>query len=260
LEDLLRSSRARKDLGKPLPNQFQKLVEATAIYRRGQFVLIASGPNRGKSLLALNIAVRSGLRTLYISPDMSSSDTVRRISALLTGDTLEEVGQAFELGEEGHYEEVISYNLNNKMRFVWDTSLTLNEFNEEIEAFGIAYGDYPELVIVDNIRDLYAAEDKFQSWNVIEQHLKAVALSTGALVIGLHHLLGMYADGTESPPLNGVEGQITKKPDQVWTLWGSSLGKSLKVNIVKNRGGKASPAGNLTVELQVDYDRAEIIG
>lgn len=191
---------------------------------------------------------------------MSTGDTVSRIAALLTGDTMEEIEEAYKLGDEGYYEEVISYNLRNKMRFVWDTSLTLDEFGNEIEAFGIAYGDFPELIIVDNVRDLYAGQDKFQAWAQIEQYLKSVALSTGALVVGLHHLTGHYADGVESPPLGGVEGQITKKPDMVWTLWGSSLGRVLKVNIVKNRGGKASPAGNLTVELSVDYDRAEILG
>ncbi len=259
MEDLLRSFRARKNLGKPIPFQFSALENEGALLRFGTFVMFAAGPNRGKSLLACNLAVRSGLNTLYISPDMSRGVAMRRFASILSGDTLEQVGVAIDEDETGDYEEVISYSLNNKIRFVWDSLLTLDDYNAEIDAFAIAYGSWPELIIVDNIRNVYADDDKFQSWNVIEQHLKGSALQTGALVIGLHHLTGMYSDGTESPPLNAVEGQITKSPNMILTLWGSALSGQMKVNIVKNTDGPASASGNLTVALQVDYERAEIL-
>ncbi len=260
MEDLLRSHRARKNLGKPIPYQFPALEREEAILRFGTFVMFAAGPNRGKSLLALNLAVRAGLLTLYISPDMASGEAAKRIAALLTGQTLHEVSQAFEGDDIGDYEEIISYSLNNKMRFVWDSSLTLDEYNSEVNAFAIAYGSWPELIIVDNMRDLFADEDKFQSWQVIEQHLKGSALSTGALVIGLHHLTGMYADGVESPPITAIEGQISKKANMVLTLWGSALSGTMKANIVKNKDGPSSPAGNLTATLQVDYAKGEVLG
>lgn len=257
MESLIRSVRAHYDK-RQLPTVFPALAEKGAHIRPAQFTLIASGPGRGKSLLALNLLLRSGCRTLYISPDQSMTDTFIRAGANLSGDTLDDVELALDAGAQGFYEDLVAHEVEPRTRFIWEPP-TLQEITYELEAFGLAFGNYPELVIVDNLSDIYAADDEWQSLRLTSDYLKAIAHKLGPAVVGLHHLDGDYDDGLEPPPITAVRGKITKKPEQVWTLSGSALGTRLHIHIVKNRSGPASPSGNLIAELNVNYERAEII-
>jgi KaiC/GvpD/RAD55 family RecA-like ATPase len=258
VESLTKSLRARKHIGKPIPTVFPKLAAQGADIRRGNLLLIASGPNRGKTLLAMILAIKSGLRVLYVAPDSDEHDLSVRAGAILTGDQLSDVDAAFESGENDVYLDFLAAFVENRIRFVWESPLTLEELGEEIDAYGMTYGSYPELIIIDNLSDIYAHDDEGQSLRLASEWLKTSAQETGAAVIALHHLDGVYDDGVESPPLTALRHKIGKKPNQVWTLWGSALSNVLRVNIVKNKGGPSSPAGNMTVELKVDYSKAEI--
>jgi hypothetical protein len=92
-------------------------------------------------------------------------------------------------------------------------------------------------------------------------YLHNMARSTGACVVGLHHVTGGYNDADRPIPLSGVKGQIARVPEMVLTLHKQSeeFGPDLLcVSTVKNRAGKADPSGGDYVTLSFSGDNMQI--
>lgn len=241
---------------------WKTLTNATVVFRRGQLVLIGAGPGVGKSAFSLILAIKSGALGLYFSADSGPGTQLSRAASveldIQTDEALDKI-------ENGYYFDQELAHLK-RIRWDYDAGPTLDSIEESVEAYAYLHGDYPELIVVDNLMDVVAdstGDDTSGTFSMqaILQFLKEVARTTGATVVVLHHLTGEYEDGNTPPPLSALRGKVSKVPEIVLNLYrtDSVMGnEAMGVVIAKNRGGKANAAGKITVELEMDLSKMVI--
>ncbi len=77
-----------KDIGgEPLPTVFRTFDVNKIVIRRAEVSMIAGTPGAGKSTLALAIALRSKVPTLYISADTNAHTMAMRLLSMISGQT-----------------------------------------------------------------------------------------------------------------------------------------------------------------------------
>ena len=75
-----------KDIGgEPLPTVFRTFETNKVVIRRAEVSMIAGTPGVGKSTLALAIALRSKVPTLYVSADTNAHTMAMRLLSMITG-------------------------------------------------------------------------------------------------------------------------------------------------------------------------------
>lgn len=251
---LQRAREFDSDAGIPLPTVFDSLKRGEVEFRAGQLHLVAAAPGVGKSVLALTLAVRAGVPTLYFSADSDAATQYARAAAMVTGDQLGSVNQALEKKNTGRYD--VALNMARHVRFVFDSSPSIDEVNDHVLAYGAAFGLWPRLIIVDNVSNIFTESDGFQGLEETMDWLHQLGRKTGACILGLHHVTGDYESGDMVVPMSGLRGKISKLPVLILTM-NRILGDDSHINIavVKNRAGMAAPNGSYGVPLGIDLSR-----
>lgn len=261
----LRQSKYLKgSAGDPLPGVWTSLEAKGTKFLRGQLVLCCAGPGTGKSAFILTYALRAKVPTLYFSADSDAFTQLTRSVSILTGQTLEKSAnqvraEQLEPQAEAALDEV-------PLMFKYDASPTLTQIEEPLEAFAQKYGEYPAMVIIDNITNVRLEgggddDDPFSGLEGLMDYLHDMARKTGCCVVGLHHVTGQYNDANKPIPLTGIKGQIGRVPEMVLTLHriGNEFGPDeLRVSTVKNRTGRADPSGQDYVILDFEGDMMQI--
>ena len=259
---LVQSAAVKGSAGDPLPAVWSSLEEAGTRFLRGQLALVAAGPGVGKSALVLSYALRSGVSCLYFSADSDAYVQLSRSLSILGGLDMRE---SSELALTGPDERIASIVGDVPVRFDYNPSPTLSSITTQVHAYEELYGDYPELIVVDNALDVVmdgSDEDQAQSLDALMAWLHELARTTEACVVVLHHVTGPYNDANQPIPLSGVKGQIGRVPELILTLHKSlgGYGESdeIRVSTVKNRGNKADPSGTTFIPLRFDGFRMSI--
>lgn len=253
---LEQSARAKGAAGEPLPKVWDSLWNKGTQFIRGQLCLVAAGPGTGKSGFVLSYALQSGVTCLYISADSDAFIQLSRSLAILGDLTLDE---AKEMVHRDDTEQIIAITKGSPIRFSYEASPTLDHIERQMLAYEELYGDFPELVVIDNVLDVVldyeedsASRDSLMAW------LHELARNTGACVVALHHVTGPFNDSDKPIPLSGVKGQIGRVPEVVLTLHKEvyeGMTDTLHVSTVKNRGNKADASGNSFVSLDFNGDK-----
>lgn len=223
-------------------------------FRRGQLHLIVAAPGVGKSVLALSYAIQAKVPTLYLSMDTDPFTTcVRVVSAI----TLEEL----EISEAGLQQQKLfateALTKASHIRFSFPSSPTTADVFNHIYAYGEAEGDWPELIVLDNLANIAYESDEFGEMRTMMADFQTMAAKTKAAVLVLHHSTGQYEDGVTTIPQSGVNGKVAKFPSMVLTMRRGH--ESLHVSAVKNRFGPADPSGaRVRAELAVNYGRMQV--
>lgn len=224
--------------------------------------MIAAGPGTGKSAFVINYALKSKVSVLYFSADSDAHTQLSRSLAIL-GEM--NMADAEDLARSEDFTRIESIIGSVPVRFSYNSSPTLTHIQTQMIAYEELYGDFPELVIVDNALDVSIevdAEDQSQSLDTLMAWLHDMARTTESCVIVLHHVTGPYNDADKPIPLSGVKGQIGRVPELILTLHKSpdTFGDvdELRVSTVKNRGQKADPSGSSYAELTFDGFRMSI--
>lgn len=253
---LTQSAAVRGSAGDPLPEVWKTLH---ARFLRGQLVLIAAGPGTGKSAFVLNYTLRSGVSALYFSADSDAFVQTTRSLAILGNMTMSEAANTV---LSGNFEKVNEIVKDSPVRFSYDPSPTLEHIERQVMAYEELYGDFPELIVVDNALDVNvdgAEQDQSLSLDNLMAWLHDVARTTEACVVVLHHVTGAFNDADVPIPLSGVKGQIGRVPELILTIHKGSpdygQADTVKVSTVKNRGQKADPSGQTFAELSFNGDR-----
>ena len=151
------------------------------------------------------------------------------------------------------------------IRFNYSASPNLDQIEASVRAYEEVYGDYPALIVIDNVTNVRSGgdndDDPFAGLESLMDYLHDMARNTAACVVGLHHVTGGYNDADRAIPLSGVKGQIARVPEMVLTLHKQvdDFGPDrLCVSTVKNRGGKADPSGSDYVPLYFQGDNMAI--
>ncbi len=216
--------------------------------------LVASAPNVGKSPFALNLVLSSGLRTFYFSADTDAFTQYARMVSIKTAIPLADI--------ERSPDDFAQYaRLVENLQFSFDANPSFDDLDEELKAYAMAWGAWPEIVVVDNLSNIYTGSD--DRWAALEKsldYLHDLGRKTGALILPLHHVTGEYETGTDPVPLAGLRGKISKTPEIVLTLHrrGDDMNPQMGVSVVKNRGGKADPSGSRYAVLSWDLERGKL--
>lgn len=251
MQTLSRAYRRRDGAGEPLPQVWHKLAAAGVRLRRGQLVMLASAPNSGKSLMALIMAVKMEVPTLYFSADTDKHDTVVRAGALLANQTMDEVDLGLEVASD-FYEGLLS-GLDH-LQFCFDPAPCLADIDLEMRAYEEVHGQPPHLVVIDNLMNVQMDDaDEIRGYRLILAALHHLARESKACVLVLHHVTGEY-DGTEKPPpRRALMGKVSHFPEVVLTM--AKAQSFIGVACVKNRNGPADPTGEQAIWLAADYAR-----
>jgi predicted ATP-dependent serine protease len=225
--------------GASIPTPYDSLTRLGFTLRRGQSSMVAAAPGVGKSALALDIAMRLPMRSLYISADTDSFTMGLRALAKMSGHPQEQVERGLaDPNIAPTYKELLARLW--KVRFAFDCA-SMEDVRDEVFAYATAHGDFPPLLVVDNLVNVADGDDDYRAMRSAVQDMDRLAHNTGAHVMILHHATGKYDDGSEPIPLSGLENKVAKIPAQVLTL--NRQQEYTRVNVVKNRSGNADAKG-----------------
>jgi predicted ATP-dependent serine protease len=238
-----------------LPMPWPSLSALRVSFRRGQASLLASAPGGGKSTVAMAYAMYAEVPTLFISADTDlTTMAIRTASAVLGWPQAQveaslsslQVQQAIE--STGH------------IRWADGDQPTVQDIYQETLAYCEVLGDFPALIVVDNLIDIQAERGSDKDWSAtraVVDGLKRLARESEAHVLILAHATGRYEDGDIPIPLGGLEWKPGKNVELVLTMY-QGEDRELRVCPVKNRMGKASAKGTLYVPLYADMDHVSV--
>jgi hypothetical protein len=268
LQTLGLALRNSEETGLALPGVFPTLETMGAKFRRGQLSLIAGGPGTGKSALASYIAAHSGygeygeigIPTLYFSADTDKRTLGNRITASVAHMTVDECEDLLLKRHEGIL-KILDDNTAH-IWFDWNNGPNLDDIQDEVEAFAHVTGEWPHLIIIDNLKNIWTEThgeggDHVRYDRVLD-FLHELAGYTNAHIMVLHHVTGIYENGTDPIPMSGILGKVSKPFRLIITLYRPNENQ-IGLSIVKNSTGKMDPRGALACYLTIDLERQQFI-
>ena len=220
--------------------------------------MIAGAPNAGKSLIALWMAVKMEVPTLYISADTDAYTTALRAAAMITGHQVSTVEEAFTTGAGKEFYENELATINH-LQFDFSPSPTLDEIQLAIQAYAEAYGEYPHTIIVDNAMNVVSLQgDEWSGLREIAKAMHHIARETDAAVLLLHHTSEAEGKPHVPPSRKAIQGKIAQLPEMILTVALVPYSGEFRVAVVKNRFGSHSPTGDKFVTLWADASRMSI--
>lgn len=181
----------------------------------------------------------------------------QRAAAIATGYELSEVERLLNEGGLESLEAKVKTSARH-IRWSFQSALDMDRVEDELEAYALIMGEWPEVIVFDNLMNIDAGfDDEFRNLGEASFFLLALARKTGAAVIALHHVGGEHETGGKPIPLGGLRGKVSKLPALILTLHRNS-DTEMRVSVVKNRSGKADPSGAYGVHLRADLARMSI--
>jgi hypothetical protein len=145
--------------------------------------------------------------------------------------------------------------IDQYVRWDFPNSPDMEEIRDRVWAFAEIFGEYPHLIVVDNLMDV-VYEQSSAAYSDAEQALTALARACGAAVLVLAHVTGMHEGSKDTIPLNGLMFKPSKKASLILSMNPGAFSEVLYVSVLKNRDGPADPSGlGVRVQLTVDYSR-----
>lgn len=225
-------------------------------FRKGQLTLVAAAPGGFKSLLATTLALYSKVPSIYFSADSDKMTFGTRVMSTALGLPMAEAEQLLLTKDENALADLDQ--LTDHIWVNFDSSPSPREIDSEIDCFGSIYGEFPQLVIIDNLIDVAAlSDDTGSSHDAILEFCKDLARKTSAAVVVLCHVTGAHTDGNEIIPRSGLMYKIDKRPRLILTMHRANE-NGLGVSVVKNSNGKAASDGTMIIELPLIAERAWI--
>jgi len=223
--------------------------------------MIAGAPGAGKSTLALALAVRAQVGTLYVSADTHAHTMSLRLLAMLSGAEQPQVEQWMETQPEWVASTLAGAN---HIRWCFDPAPSIKTIEDELAAYEELNGDTPDLLVIDNLIDCVGGEgDEWGQLRSLLKDMKWLARAHDTALVVLHHTSESFQfQGPSAPPLRALQGKVGQTPALVLTVSNHDAG-FIYVNPAKNRYGQAWPSGSSPVFLGYQpasmqiYDPAE---
>jgi replicative DNA helicase len=226
--------------GEALPELFKSFTANGIRFRRGGVCMIAGVPGSYKTQLTLSLADAWKRPTLYFSNDSDETTVASRLIARRMRVNTERIE------EQMHKDpKWASAQLSNLDHIKWNFSPnpTLQEIEEEIQAFMEIYGQPPELVVVDVLMKVNYMEDSDHgSFTRIVDFLTGIARDYSACVILVHHA-SEAVPGNPVPPRSAIMQKISQLPSLILNVAPDPWSGNLCICPVKNRHGTQDPSG-----------------
>lgn len=232
---------------------FPALRKLDVELRVGELHILAAAPGGFKTGLAMQLALRSQIPCLYLLMDSNETSMTKRVLQAYNGWTTVQAEEAWESGLAQR-----SFDKIDWVRWDFPNAPDMAEIRDRVWAFAEIYGEFPKLIVVDNIMDV-VEEQSSAAYSEAEQNLSALARVANCAVLALSHVSGLHEGSRDPIPLGGVMYKATKKASLVLTatpvVWPSDM---LRVAVVKNRHGQTDVAGiEVAAKLTTDYERMQ---
>ena len=211
--------------------------------------MIAATPASYKTFLALYWVARMGLRTLFFSADTDQFEMAKRATAMVSGERQDDVARRIT-----DYADLLA-QLN--IRWVFESDPTYTDLALETAAYAEAFGDFPEVIVIDNLMNVVGEnENEWSSMRDTTKAIKRLVRITEAALFVLHHMGEDKADQSMPQPRSKLQGKVSQLPEIILSL--SANGDELRVAPVKNRFGPGDASGQTFVSLFLDPERVQI--
>lgn len=242
----------------PLPDVWQGLKAKQIKFRRGQVCMVAAAPNAGKSMFALIYAIKAKVPTLFFSADTDTTTVMMRGASHVSGHS--QLSVETNLATNTHYYDQYFTKLSH-IKWVFDSSPSLDDIELEIRAYVELYGQAPELIVIDNLMNVTAETDnEWAGLRAIMMEFHDMARKTEACVLVLHHVSEQseYGSPSKPPHRRSIHGKVSQLPALILTLGYDPGGASLYVAAVKNRFGPHFADASDYATLLVNYAACQI--
>lgn len=252
---VLSATRKAVALAPPLPIANRRLAEIGLAFRRGQFSILAAAPGVGKSVFATNLALHTPVPTLFFSADSDEWTVRTRACSILSKIVLTQVEKHLvEDKWEAHYADLLRQV--DHVDWSYRTDIELDFIVDRMNAHAEQRGEYPQLIIVDNLGNTVIDQDnEYAELRGTCRELQRIARSTNAHVMALHHVKGAKENGHQPITLGDLLGNLGKIPEQVLGLCRSGE-DTVTLTAPKNRGGKSG----ISMQLGLHYPTAIVEG
>jgi len=220
--------------------------------------MVAAAPNAGKSMFALIYAMKAKVPTLFFSADTDTTTVMMRAAAQASGHS--QVSVEMNLSNDSHYYDKHFGKLNH-IKWVFDSSPSLDDIELEIRAYVELYGQAPELIVIDNLMNVAAETDnEWAGLRAIMMELHDMARKTEACVLVLHHVSEQseYGSPSKPPARRAIHGKVSQLPALILTLGYDPNQATLCVAAVKNRFGPHTADASDFATLFVNYAACQI--
>jgi KaiC/GvpD/RAD55 family RecA-like ATPase len=242
----------------PLPDVWAGLAAKEIKFRRGQVCMVAAAPNAGKSMFALVYAIKADVPTLFFSADTDTTTVMMRAAAHVSGHS--QISVENNLANDSHYYDSRFEKLGH-IKWVFDSSPSIDDLELEIRAYVELYGQAPELIVIDNLMNVTAETDnEWAGLRAIMMELHDMARKTEACVLVLHHVSEQseYGSPINPPHRRAIHGKVSQLPALILTLGYDPSQGTLKVAAVKNRFGLHTADASNYAQLLVNYAACQI--
>ena len=220
--------------------------------------MVAAAPNAGKSMFALIYAMKAGVKTLFFSADTDTTTVMMRAAAAASGHS--QVSVELNLSKDSHYYDKHFDKLSH-IKWVFDSSPSLDDIELEIKAYVELYGEAPELIVIDNLMNVAAETDnEWAGLRAIMMELHDMARKTEACVLVLHHVSEQseYGSPMMPSPRRAIHGKVSQLPALILTLGYDPSQGILRVASVKNRFGPHYADASQWASLFVNFGACQI--
>ena len=251
---LIRSS---KEGGRELPTvpEFHDLYQLGWQPRYGEMCMISARSGAGKSSLGLFFALRTGLRTLYFSGDMSAFQASSKLACAVHHKSIDDVVELL----EGDARDDILAPLPRNIAFSFG-EITFKGIRRNIDAYVELYNEYPELVVVDNLMDIEGCDSDYTAQQAAMQQLHVLNRELGCTVWVMAHATDKGEKGRNSPheppPRSEIKNGMSEKPETILAIALNPFKQQLNVAIVKQRLGPSDPSGQQYASITAVADQS----
>lgn len=242
--------------GEPLPYlpELQDLYQYGFSPKMGEMLMIAGRSGSQKSGLALWLAERMNLPTLYFSGDMSAFTASCRLVQMHTGHNLKQVREQMATAEGAlRYQEVLS---PSKVTFSFGKPIKWQTVDEVLSAWVELYDSYPSLFVFDNLMDFAGGESDYAAQMENMQILDTLKAETGAAVFVLHHASDKSWDARTdpwAPPMRSeIKNGLSEKSDACLGVGLDPHSWVFSLAVLKQRMGPQDPTAQTRVRLRAD--------
>lgn len=234
--------------GEALPAVYQALEDHDIRFHRSTVAMTAGRPGGGKSIFALDHAIKARVPTLYISCDMSRFQLAARAAAALTGDSIAHVKEA--LSSDGREKYRAALKGADHLFLALEKRPDMAALEDVLNAFHERWGIPPYLVVVDNLINLYSdAGDEWAGLREMSHVMDYFAHELGACVHVLHHI--NLSDSLDRPGgMNAVKGKVVELPSLILSV--AKTDEEFRFAAVKNREGREDPMAQSYGRLRLD--------
>jgi hypothetical protein len=254
MRSLLQVVGVESPAGHMLPEILPQLTTAQVVFRQAQLHLIAAQPGGGKTMLALWYAIKSKTPCLYFSADSDSRTMALRAGAILMDRSVSDVERMMDSEASVLLEDALAEGASH-IRFSFDPSPSLQDIEEEVEAWIELHGSAPTAIYIDNLMNVAAVSDN--EWTALRDAMSAfhyMAREHESAFIVLHHVSEneKMSKPNYPAPRKALMGKVSALPELVLSVALDSSANSYRVAVVKNRHGKADPNAEEYVTLAAE--------